>query len=88
MKLGWKTYQKVYIQDISKGARKKYVQRVLSFLNHSNLKPLKIVANSGNGTAGPTFDAIADELSRIDPPQNLPEALPCRRCRTARAGQL
>jgi phosphomannomutase len=53
------------IQDISNEARKKYLQRVLSFLNYSKLKPLKIVVNSGNGAAGPTFDAIADELSRI-----------------------
>ena len=56
------------IQDISKEARKKYVQRALSFLNHSNLKPLKIVVNSENGAAGPTFDAIADELRRIGSP--------------------
>ena len=56
------------IKDISKEARKKYVRRVLSFLNHSNLKPLKIVVNSGNGAAGPTFDAIADELSWIGAP--------------------
>ena len=56
------------IQDISKEARKKYVQRVLNFLNHSNLKPLKIVVNSGNDAAGPTFDAIADELSCIGAP--------------------
>jgi phosphomannomutase len=56
------------VQDISKEARKKYVQRVLSFLNQSNLKPLKIVVNSGNGAAGPTFDAIANELSRMDAP--------------------
>ena len=56
------------VQDISKEARQKYVQRVLSFLNHSNLKPLRIVVNSGNGAAGPTFDAIADELSRIGAP--------------------
>jgi phosphomannomutase len=56
------------VQDISREARKKYVQRVLSFLNHSNLKPLKIVVNSGNGAAGPTFDAIADELARMDAP--------------------
>ena len=53
------------VQDISTEARKKYVQRVLSFLNHTKLKPLKIVVNSGNGAAGPTFDAIADELGRI-----------------------
>ena len=56
------------VQDISKAARKKYVQRVLSFLNYSNLKPLKIVVNSGNGAAGPTFDAIADKLGRIGAP--------------------
>jgi phosphomannomutase len=56
------------IKDISKEARKKYVQRVLSFLNHSNLKPLKIVVNSGNGAAGPTFNAIANELSRMGAP--------------------
>ena len=59
---------KGYIQDISKKARKKYVQRVLSFRNHSNLKPLKFVMNSGNGATGPTFDAIADVLSRLDAP--------------------
>ena len=56
------------VKDISKDARKKYVQRTLSFLNHSNLKPLKIVVNSGNGAAGPTFDAIADELSSLGAP--------------------
>jgi len=63
-----KSLEKGTTQDASKEARKKYVQRVLSFLNHSNLKPLKIVVNSGNGAAGPTFDAIADELSRIGAP--------------------
>ena len=56
------------IQDISKDARKKYVHRALSFLNQSNLKPLKIVVNSGNGAAGPTFDAIAAKLSRLGSP--------------------
>ena len=63
-----KNQSKGYIQDVSKEARKKYVQRVLSFLNHSNLTPLKIVVNSGNGAAGPTFDAIGDELRRIGSP--------------------
>ena len=62
------TIGKGSIQDISKGARKKYVQRVLSFINHSKLNPLEIVVNSGNGAASPTFDAIADELSRIGSP--------------------
>ena len=61
-------HSKGSVQDISKEARRNYVQRVLSFLNHSNLKPLKIVVNSGNGAAGPTFDAIANELSHMGAP--------------------
>ena len=63
-----KNISKGSIKDISKEARKKYVQRVLSFLNPSNLKPLRIVVNSGNGAAGPTFDAIADELACMGSP--------------------
>ena len=55
-------------QDISKEARKKYVKCALSFINHSNLKPLKIVVNSGNGAAGPTFDAIASGLHLLGSP--------------------
>lgn len=64
----FKNLSKGFVKDIAEEARKKYVQRVLSFLNHSNLRPLKIVVNSGNGAAGPTFDAIADELSRLRAP--------------------
>ena len=35
-------------------ARNAYVEKVLEFVDCSNLKPLKIVINSGNGAAGPT----------------------------------
>ena len=59
---------KVRILDIQKDARKKYVKRIMNFLDVSRRKPLKIVVNSGNGIAGPTFDAIADELARMDAP--------------------
>ena len=48
---------KIFDQKII--ARKSYVQRVSSFVDLSILKPLKIVVNSGNGAAGPTFDQIA-----------------------------
>lgn len=48
---------KIFDQKII--ARRSYVQRVLSFVDFSILKPLKIVVNSGNGAAGPTFDQIA-----------------------------
>ena len=43
----------------SEAARQAYVGRVLSFVDLPALRPLKIVVNSGNGAAGPTFDAIA-----------------------------
>ena len=46
----------------SEAARKAYVGRVLSFVNLPALRPLKIVVNSGNGAAGPSFDAIAERL--------------------------
>lgn len=42
--------------------RAAYVDRVLSFVDISALRPLKILVNAGNGAAGPTFDAIADAL--------------------------
>ncbi len=50
------------VKDISVVARKKYVQKILSFVNLNVLRPLRVVVNSGNGAAGPSFDAIACEL--------------------------
>ena len=49
-------------------ARMAYVGHVLNFLDVSDLKPLKIVVNSGNGAAGPTFDAIAERLDALGAP--------------------
>lgn len=42
--------------------RAAYVDRVLSFVDTSALRPLHILVNCGNGAAGPTFDAIAAAL--------------------------
>lgn len=39
-----------------------YLAKVLSFINTATLKPLKVVVNAGNGSAGPVFDAIAQGL--------------------------
>lgn len=47
----------------AQGARAAYVARVLSFVDISALRPLRIVVNAGNGAAGPTFDAIAAALA-------------------------
>lgn len=44
------------------GAREAYVETVLSFVDIPALRPMKILVNAGNGTAGPTFDAIAAAL--------------------------
>ena len=43
-------------------ARATYIEKVLGFVDCANLKPLKIVINSGNGAAGPTLDAINKKL--------------------------
>ena len=40
----------------------------MSFCDTKKLKPLKIVVNSGNGAAGPTFDAIARHLNALGAP--------------------
>ncbi|NEZ05214.1 phosphomannomutase [Wenzhouxiangella sp. XN201] len=39
-----------------------YVERVRAFIDASDLKPIKLVVNAGNGCAGPAFDAIAEGL--------------------------
>ena len=54
--------------DRSVEARESYVRKVLSFIDIDKLSPLKIVVNSGNGAAGPTFDAIAKRLSKANAP--------------------
>lgn len=39
-----------------------YLQRILSFIDIKALKPLKVVANSGNGAAGPVVKALSKYL--------------------------
>lgn len=48
--------------------RSAYVARLMSFVDVSALRPLKIVVNAGNGAAGPTFDALADALAAAGAP--------------------
>jgi len=62
-----KTNNKGSHLDYSNQARSDYVTKVLSFVNRNKLKPLKIVINSGNGAAGPTFDAIEKKLNTNNP---------------------
>ncbi|MBS1205027.1 MAG: phosphomannomutase [Proteobacteria bacterium] len=45
------SYEKINLRDA-------YVDHLLGYINPANLKPLKLVINSGNGAAGPVVDAI------------------------------
>ncbi|MBI1171825.1 phosphomannomutase [bacterium] len=55
-------------RDIAAEARAGYVKTVLGFVDVAALRPLKVLVNAGNGTAGPTFDAIAAGLARLGAP--------------------
>ncbi len=49
-------------------ARAIYASAVVDFIDVAALRPMRILVNAGNGTAGPTFDAIAAELARRNAP--------------------
>ena len=42
--------------------RRAYVERVCDFVDAKAIGPVHLVANAGNGAAGPTFDAVIEEL--------------------------
>ena len=48
--------------------RQAYAAKICSFVQPAQLKPLKILVNAGNGTAGPTFDEIARQLATAGAP--------------------
>ncbi len=50
-------------RDVATLARAAYVAKVLEFVDPTALGPLNLLVNAGNGAAGPSFDAIADELA-------------------------
>ena len=51
--------------------RDEYIEHLLTYINLKNIKPLKIVANSGNGTAGPTIDALEAAFEKLNVPIEL-----------------
>ena len=55
-------------RDVADQARAAYVARLMEFVDVPALRPLKIVVNSGNGAAGPTFDALAAALESAGAP--------------------
>ena len=42
--------------------RSNYLDKVLSFVDIDNIKPLKVLVNAGNGCAGPVVDALESRL--------------------------
>ncbi len=48
--------------DKKEAARSAYIKKVMGFVDCKELKPLKIVINSGNGAAGPIVGAIGKKL--------------------------
>ncbi|CAM3372188.1 phosphomannomutase [Paracoccus aminovorans] len=49
-------------------ARDTYARAMADFVDIAALKPLTVLVNAGNGTAGPTFDTVAAELERRGAP--------------------
>ncbi|MEM7296466.1 MAG: phosphomannomutase [Pseudomonadota bacterium] len=47
----------------SANARDAYVARITSFADPNAIAPLHLLANSGNGASGPTFDAVLNGLT-------------------------
>jgi phosphomannomutase len=45
-----------------RSVRKQYIEHLLSYLDVSAVKPLKLVVNAGNGCAGPVIDALEPHL--------------------------
>lgn len=55
------SYQKVSVVEA-------YIDHLFSYINVENIKPLKLVINSGNGAAGPIVDAIEARFKALNVP--------------------
>ena len=75
------------VHDFRIQARAAYIKKIISFIDLENLKPLKIVLNSGNGAAGPVVDELENyiknkcihaDLIRVhhQPDPNFPNGIP------------
>lgn len=56
---------------ISKPDKSAYVDHLMSFIDTDNLTPLKIVINSGNGSAGPVVDLLEQRLINAKAPLEI-----------------
>lgn len=54
--------EKTKVKYLTKPLKTEYAKHMLEFTNVNNLKPLKLVVNSGNGAAGQALDSIEQQL--------------------------
>jgi len=45
-----------------------YTEHLLTYVDSNNIKPLKLVVNAGNGSAGPAIDVIESHFNQINIP--------------------
>ena len=45
-----------------------YVEHLITYINTNNIKPLKLVVNSGNGAAGHVIDALEQQFKSLNVP--------------------
>lgn len=63
-----------FVQVAKKGSYTKqsvldaYIEHLLGYIDLANIKPLRIVANSGNGAAGHVVDALEQAFARLKVP--------------------
>lgn len=46
----------------------RYVEHLLTYISPENIRPLKLVVNSGNGAAGHVIDALEEQFRNLDVP--------------------
>lgn len=62
--------------------RPRYIDHILSYIEPTSLKPIRIVANCGNGCAGPVIDLLENRLPATfiklqhEPDGNFPHGVP------------
>jgi phosphomannomutase len=48
-----------------------YTEHLLTYIDSNNIKPLKLVVNAGNGSAGPAIDVIESHFNQLNIPIEL-----------------
>lgn len=62
IKQAWDPAPRTFGKRSSADYTDSYVERILSLIDVESIKPLKLVVNAGNGTAGYFFDRLAENL--------------------------